>query len=162
MLLTILFSVPLGIFPTPKTIIVRPGENAFLHCQAYGSPQPSVSWSRYKNNAVISISDGRFFVFKNGTLIIYNVREEDKDVYVCVASNGVSSPAQRILKLEIRGKTANKTSTQITHSDTRNRKIYIIMFKHLLFHVYIHVHSVQSKMKVKLKQILIHPTNGGI
>ncbi|KAJ8308387.1 hypothetical protein KUTeg_013261 [Tegillarca granosa] len=94
--------VPIGIFPTPKTIIVRPGENAFLHCQAYGSPQPTVSWSRYKNNAVISVSDGRFFVFKNGTLIIYNVREEDKDVYVCVASNGISSPAQRILKLEIR------------------------------------------------------------
>ncbi|XP_033735426.1 papilin-like isoform X3 [Pecten maximus] len=91
--------VAIGIFPTPAKIVVKPGGNAFLHCQAYGTPRPSVSWTQ---GGTPVQSGGRFAVFDNGTLIISQVNVRDTGDYVCMATNGVSTPAQRIMMLAIR------------------------------------------------------------
>ena len=82
-------------------IIVKPGENSYLHCQADGNPPPSISWS--KGNQPISNS-GRFYVYPNGTLIITDTQQSDLGDYTCVARNGQSSPAQRLVRLSMRGK----------------------------------------------------------
>ncbi|XP_021340999.1 papilin-like isoform X4 [Mizuhopecten yessoensis] len=91
--------VAIGIFPTPAKIVVKPGGNAFLHCQAYGTPRPSVSWTKGGNQV---LSGGKFAVFDNGTLIISQVNVQDTGDYVCMGSNGVSTPAERIMMLSIR------------------------------------------------------------
>ena len=93
-------SVPITIFPTPSTIVVRPGENAFLHCQAYGSPQPTVTWT--KDGQSIA-SGGRYYMYQNGTLIISNTQQTDISDYTCTARNGRSSPAQRLVRLSLQG-----------------------------------------------------------
>jgi hypothetical protein len=81
--------------------VVQPGTDAFLHCQAYGNPRPRVAWSR---DGYDVSRDPRFTVYPNGTLIIQRTLEQDMGSYLCVASNGVSSPAQRIVKLQLRGR----------------------------------------------------------
>ncbi|KAL5008286.1 hypothetical protein ScPMuIL_013867 [Solemya velum] len=90
--------VPIGIFPTPEQIIVRPGQPAFLHCQVYGQPRPDVSWS--KGSSPITNS-GRYKVFDNGTLIIDHVQEGDRGDYECVAVNGISNPVRRTISLSL-------------------------------------------------------------
>lgn len=91
--------VPITIFPTPAKIVVQPGMNAFLHCQAYGNPRPRVDWSR---DGYDVSRDPRFSVYPNGTLIIQRTLEQDMGSYLCVANNGVSNPAQRIVMLQLR------------------------------------------------------------
>uniref|UniRef100_K1PKN2 Papilin n=1 Tax=Magallana gigas TaxID=29159 RepID=K1PKN2_MAGGI len=91
--------VPITIFPTPAKIVVQPGMNAFLHCQAYGNPRPRVAWSR---DGYDVSRDPRFSVYPNGTLIIQRTLEQDMGSYLCVANNGVSNPAQRIVMLQLR------------------------------------------------------------
>ncbi|XP_060068958.1 papilin-like isoform X3 [Ylistrum balloti] len=105
--------VAIGIFPTPAKIVVKPGGNAFLHCQAYGTPRPSVSWTQ-GGTPVRSV--GRFAVFDNGTLIISQVNVQDTGDYVCMATNGVSTPAQRIMMLAIR------ESLKVAIDEVHNKK----------------------------------------
>ena len=97
----IFFPAPIRIFPTPSKIVVRPSGNAFLHCQAYGKPQPRITWTQ---DSQPIRSGGKFRVFENGTLIISQVGPEDMGDYMCQADNGVSTPAQRIMMLSLRGK----------------------------------------------------------
>ncbi|XP_041353663.1 papilin-like isoform X2 [Gigantopelta aegis] len=91
--------VPLRILPSPETIIVKPGENAFLHCQVFGNPQPDVTWT--KNGRKV-LTNGRHHAFNNGTLIITTVKEHDVGDYECRADNGVSGSAKRTVKLVIK------------------------------------------------------------
>ncbi|XP_052057673.1 papilin-like isoform X2 [Mytilus californianus] len=90
--------VPITIFPTPATIVVRPGDNAFLHCQAYGSPQPTITWTKSGQRVA---NTGRFYVYPNGTLIITDTQQADIDDYTCTARNGRSSPVQRLVRLSL-------------------------------------------------------------
>lgn len=99
-------TVPITIFPTPAKIVVQPGMNAFLHCQAYGNPRPRVDWSR---DGYDVSRDPRFSVYPNGTLIIQRTLEQDMGSYLCVANNGVSNPAQRIVMLQLRGMWTDST-----------------------------------------------------
>ena len=94
------FAVPIGILPGPDKIVVKPGRQAFLHCEVYGNPRPQVSWSR---NSQPIISNGHFEMFSNGTLLIRRAEETDVDSYTCVADNGVSQRASRTIKLVLRG-----------------------------------------------------------
>ncbi|CAC5396232.1 unnamed protein product [Mytilus coruscus] len=90
--------VPITIFPTPATIVVRPGDNAFLHCQAYGSPQPTITWTKSGQSVA---NTGRYYVYPNGTLIITDTQQADIDDYTCTARNGQASPVQRLVRLSL-------------------------------------------------------------
>ena len=92
--------VPLRIQSSPEKIIVKPGENAFLHCQVFGNPQPRVTWT--KNGRKV-VTNGRHHAFDNGTLIITTVREHDIGDYECRADNGISGSATRTVALVIKG-----------------------------------------------------------
>ena len=74
---------------------------AFLHCEVYGNPKPTVSWR--KNNVPL-VSNSRYEIFNNGTLLIRRTMEEDIGSYTCEADNGVAQAVQRSLKLTLRGK----------------------------------------------------------
>ena len=97
----IFIPVPIGILPGPDTIMVKPNHMAFLHCEVYGNPKPMVSW---RKNGLSIMSDGRYEVFRNGTLLIRRTEEDDMGSYTCEADNGVSTPVQNSMKLTLRGK----------------------------------------------------------
>ncbi|XP_048259425.1 papilin-like [Haliotis rufescens] len=91
--------VPLRILPSPKVIKIRPGDNAFLHCQVYGQPTPTITW--LKNGRPV-MSTGHFRAFENGTLIIMQTQDYDAGQYECQAENGVSTMAKKQVQLLIR------------------------------------------------------------
>lgn len=97
----VFISVPIGILPGPDKIMVKPNRQAFLHCEVYGNPKPSVSWSKGSQPLA---SEYRYETFRNGTLLIRSASEQDIDSYTCTADNGVNSPVERTIKLELRGK----------------------------------------------------------
>ncbi|XP_053376969.1 papilin-like [Mercenaria mercenaria] len=91
--------VPIGILPGPDKIMVKPNRQAFLHCEVYGNPKPRVSWQKSLTDIR---SGGHYETFSNGTLLIRRATEEDIDSYTCTADNGVSTPVQKTIKLELR------------------------------------------------------------
>ncbi|KAK7505592.1 hypothetical protein BaRGS_00003337, partial [Batillaria attramentaria] len=93
--------MPLNILQTPPKISVGPGENAYLHCQAFGTPTPRVTWS-YQGATVTS--RGRRIVFNNGTLVVTGMTAQDTGNYKCTAENGVDTPVSRNMKLVIEEK----------------------------------------------------------
>ncbi|XP_070180043.1 papilin-like isoform X2 [Littorina saxatilis] len=90
--------VPLSILQAPPTISVGPGDNAYLHCQAFGTPKPTVAWT-HESSPVYS--GARNVVFNNGTLMVTSVIERDTGNYKCTAENGVDSPVFREVQLLI-------------------------------------------------------------
>ncbi|WAR18886.1 TFPI1-like protein [Mya arenaria] len=91
--------VPIGILPGPDIIMVKPNNLAFLHCEVYGNPKPTVSWKKAGETLPTSY---RYETFSNGTLLIRNASPEDVDSYTCMADNGVSTPVDRTFKLSLR------------------------------------------------------------
>lgn len=91
--------VPIGILPGPDKIVVKPNHQAFLHCEVYGNPKPHVTWQK---GLVNLRSNGQYDTFSNGTLLIRRATEQDVDSYICTADNGVSTPVERTIKLELR------------------------------------------------------------
>ena len=83
--------------------MVKPNRQAFLHCEVYGNPKPTVRW--HKSSQLDIRSDSRYDTFSNGTLLIRQATEQDMDSYTCTADNGVSSPVEKTIKLVLRGNT---------------------------------------------------------
>ncbi|KAH3848603.1 uncharacterized protein LOC127874886 [Dreissena polymorpha] len=92
-------NVPIVVLSGPDTIMVKPSNQAFLHCEVYGNPKPSVSWT--KNGSPLR-SRSRYKTFSNGTLLVRSATPGDADSYTCRADNGVSSPVERTIKLSLR------------------------------------------------------------
>lgn len=78
-------------------------QNITVSCQASGDPQPKVTWTR--GNGELPL--GRSNVSVDGTLQIWNTKEEDSGKYTCVASsNEVISKAISNMDLIVKkGKT---------------------------------------------------------
>ena len=75
-------------------------QNVTVRCQASGDPPPKVTWK--KENGVLPV--GKSKVSIDGTLKIWNAKEEDSGIYVCVASSNEVHKAFSALRLTIRGK----------------------------------------------------------
>lgn len=75
------------------------GENFRLPCLVYGYPTPSIEWRREGNEGEWEtlIADGHFMFepnnedIVNGTLLIKEVKIEDRDNYMCYAFNELGS-----------------------------------------------------------------------
>ncbi|XP_032811886.2 inactive tyrosine-protein kinase 7 isoform X1 [Petromyzon marinus] len=81
-------TVPVWVMP-PVDSALQEGQPGFLHCSTNATPTPHVAW--YKNNFDISVQDGRFEVFPNGTLRINAVEVYDGTVYTCNSSTAAGS-----------------------------------------------------------------------
>ncbi|KAM6933283.1 immunoglobulin superfamily member 10 [Xenentodon cancila] len=95
--------------PTTKAVISKPriiggnaasftvlsNSDAYLPCEAVGSPQPVITWKRLSSNtgSTNSIKEkmGRFEVWINGTLSIENANINDRGQYLCLAENDYGS-----------------------------------------------------------------------
>ena len=74
-------------------------QNITVPCQAAGEPQPKVTW--VKENSELPV--GRSKVSEDGTLQIWNAKEEDSGRYKCTASsNKVFAKAVSRMELTIK------------------------------------------------------------
>ncbi|CAJ1085442.1 neural cell adhesion molecule L1-like protein isoform X1 [Xyrichtys novacula] len=67
------------------------GGNVILNCSVFGSPPPSISWTRDGTHE--TLVGGRFIEHHNGSLQIVNAEKDDSGNYVCVAVNLVGKSA---------------------------------------------------------------------
>lgn len=67
------------------------GHSAFLHCQFFASPEPSVSWQ--KEDETKALEGGRYQVHKNGSLQISLATEDDAGAYSCWVENAQGKTA---------------------------------------------------------------------
>lgn len=84
----------------PAKFEVGKNQNITVHCQASGDPQPTITWT--KENGELSL--GRSKVNVDGTLQIWNPKEEDSGRYTCVASSAEVFTASSTMVLSVRGK----------------------------------------------------------
>ena len=75
-------SVAARITRPPSQLIVEEGKDAVLTCEAWGSPLPSMSWTKTPGH----LPSGRF-VLTGGNLTLSKVNKSDGGIYTCSASN---------------------------------------------------------------------------
>ena len=93
----------LGVVELPQFTVSPPGQlkeltnhNITVPCQAIGDPKPTVTW--VKENGELPL--GRSQVSVDGTLQIWNTREEDSGRYTCMAAS-VLFKAFSLMKLTV-------------------------------------------------------------
>ena len=69
-----------------QTLMTEEKQNITIACTATGQLQPSITWSK----SVGSLPKGRNDVI-NGALTIYNVKKNDRGIYICKAENILGS-----------------------------------------------------------------------
>lgn len=83
----------------PTSFNIVEGENFRLPCVVYGYPTPNIEWRREGEEGQWEslIADGHFMFepnnegIANGTLLIEEVKLEDRDNYMCFASNDLGN-----------------------------------------------------------------------
>ena len=96
----------LSVVELPQFTVSPPGHlevrnhNITVLCQAIGDPKPTVTWM--KENGELPL--GRSQVSVDGTLQIWNIKEEDSGIYTCIAASAVVFKAFSVMKLTTRGK----------------------------------------------------------
>ena len=114
----------LSVVELPQFTVRPPGQlkevtnhNITVPCQAIGDPKPTVTW--VKENGELPL--GRSQVSVDGTLQIWNTREEDSGRYTCMAASAVVlKAALSVMKLTVttRGRTL-RIHLSLTYSFTR-------------------------------------------
>ncbi len=82
----------------PSQLKVFPIQNITVPCQATGDPKPTVAWMKENGE----LPSGRSIVSVDGTLQIWNIKEEDSGRYTCTASSAVVFKASSVMT--VRGK----------------------------------------------------------
>ena len=65
----------------PARLNVRQEQNISVSCQAAGDPRPKIVWVRENSQLPV----GRSQVSPQGTLQIWNIKDEDSGIYICIA-----------------------------------------------------------------------------
>lgn len=74
-----------------------------MNCQASGFPDPVVTWFNLGKGSDPLVSEGRIKILPNGTMIIHEIVEHDSGQYECLATNGLGTKINKIIKLIING-----------------------------------------------------------
>ena len=83
----------------PVTLEVGTNQNITVSCQATGDPKPTVTWVRKNDELPV----GRSRVNVDGTLQIWNPKEEDSGIYTCTAASAAVFKAFSAMKLIVKG-----------------------------------------------------------
>ena len=109
----------------PSQLEVGTAQNLTVRCQSIGDPQPKVTWT--KESGVLPVARSK--VSLDGTLKIWNTKEQDSGIYVCVASSNEVHKAFSALRLSIiRGKNRLELFFCITRLHFKCNKDYEISF----------------------------------
>lgn len=79
----------------PTKLEVDQNKNVTVPCQATGDPQPIITWN--KQNLILPF--GRSSVSADGTLQLWNLKEEDSGIYTCIVSSAQVFKAFATMKL---------------------------------------------------------------
>lgn len=93
----VVVKMPHFIVSPPTQVEVSKNRNITVSCQATGDPQPIVTWM--KENGELPF--GRSKVSVDGTLQIWNTKEEDSGIYTCIASSAEVFKAFSVMKLTV-------------------------------------------------------------
>ena len=83
----------------PSLLKAFANHNITVPCKATGDPPPTVTWT--KQNVELPLE--RIKVTVDGTLQIWNLKEEDSGIYTCMASSAEVFKAFVVMKLTVRG-----------------------------------------------------------
>ena len=82
----------------PSLLKVSANHNVTVPCEATGDPQPTITWT--KQNGQLPL--GRSKVGVDGTLEIWNPKEEDSGIFICMASSAeVFKASVSVMKLTV-------------------------------------------------------------
>ncbi|XP_013788967.1 Down syndrome cell adhesion molecule-like protein Dscam2 [Limulus polyphemus] len=88
----------------PSDVEVAVGESVVIRCSAYGSPAPSVVWTKNSERSSDSTKkDLQRSVDKEGTLRLEDVQRNDEGYYTCSLKNGIGNPLQKTVEIRIKG-----------------------------------------------------------
>ncbi|KAK1167556.1 matrix-remodeling-associated protein 5-like [Acipenser oxyrinchus oxyrinchus] len=93
---------PSILFKEQTALWGRIGEPAYMKCEAIGEPAPTIIWLSPRND-IITVSNTRYQVLGDGTLVIRKVGVADRGTYACVARNTEGDDIKNV-KLEVEGK----------------------------------------------------------
>ncbi|CAM1308016.1 Uncharacterised protein g4740 [Pycnogonum litorale] len=86
----------------PENQSVRTGQKAIFHCVADGYPKPTLKWFRQNGNLnTLLLSDRRYRILENGTMVIQNVTEQSTGIYACSVENGVAPVLSQTVTLKL-------------------------------------------------------------
>ena len=81
--LSVLSEPPIILSPPLETHVVAEGKTVYLQCEVFGSPKPSVVWTRGNEQ----LTGSRFKVMEEGHLQITDVMLSDAGLYTCTVTN---------------------------------------------------------------------------
>ncbi|XP_076371574.1 cell adhesion molecule Dscam1-like isoform X17 [Tachypleus tridentatus] len=87
----------------PSDVEVAVGESVTIRCSAYGSPTPSVVWTRNSESSSDSTNkDLQRSVDMEGTLHLEGVQRNNEGYYTCSLKNGIGHPLQKTIEIRIK------------------------------------------------------------
>ena len=118
----------LSVVELPQFTVRPPGQlkefsnrNITTKCQATGDPKPAVTW--VKENDELPL--GRSKVSVDGTLQIWNTKEEDSGRYTCMAVSAAVFRAFTVMKLTV---TRGEAWPSLIYHDSRHSQCHSVMF----------------------------------
>lgn len=93
----------------PTDTSVSAGQDVWLHCEAEGSPPPTVLWKKAVSSLPGEYRDLAFYehnvnLLPNGTLHFARAAKESEGHYMCEAGNSVGSDVSKVVFLKVNGK----------------------------------------------------------
>ena len=82
----------------PAQLNVRQEQNISVSCQAAGDPKPKIMWVRENSELPV----GRSQVSADGTLQIWNIKDEDSGRYICTATSAQLFKTSSLMRLTVR------------------------------------------------------------
>ncbi|XP_022246173.1 Down syndrome cell adhesion molecule homolog isoform X4 [Limulus polyphemus] len=87
----------------PVDAEVAYGESVVIQCSAYGSPAPSVDWTKENGEESGDLfGDLQDSVDKEGTLRLVNVQRNNAGYYTCTVENGFGNSLQKRIEIRIK------------------------------------------------------------
>jgi len=110
---TVIVQSPPMVTVTPKeqVLVVAEGQQVHLACDATGSPQPTVTWT--KKGGLLPYGEKKH---TGARLDIASVESGHLGVYVCTAENGVGEPQVRHIRLEVEFAPQINVTSEMVHT----------------------------------------------
>ena len=88
----------------PLNVTEAEGYNITLTCNAFGNPEPNVSWTVIGSHMDISNNPRISFSQEKKTMIIMNVTRTDSGEYRCMATNSLGDATSHVATLDVQCK----------------------------------------------------------
>ncbi|KAG8178978.1 hypothetical protein JTE90_012491 [Oedothorax gibbosus] len=119
---------PIWVRPPSDTSVVA-GNKINLHCEAKGSPKPTITWRKNTDFSAMDFdvihSDGRLRISEDGqSLKIPESKKEDEGFYECHVTNGIGDQLRKSIRVEVQvpPKVASGPSSMVVE---KNRDVNI-------------------------------------